>query len=57
MLPYRFTSQESLDDAAACARALGVRYEVVPIATAVEGFEAALRPVFTGLSRDVTEEN
>jgi NAD+ synthase len=57
MLPYRFTSQESLDDAAACAKALGVRYEVVPIATAVEGFEAALRPVFTGLSRDVTEEN
>jgi len=57
MLPYRFTSQVSLDDAAACARALGVRYEVVPIAAAVEGFEAALKPVFTGLARDVTEEN
>ena len=57
MLPYRFTSQVSLDDAAACARALGVRYEVVPIAAGVEGFEAALKPVFTGLARDVTEEN
>ena len=57
MLPYRFTSQVSLDDAAACARALGVRYEVVPIAAAVEGFEAALAPVFSGLPRDVTEEN
>jgi NAD+ synthase len=57
MLPYRFTSQISLDDAAACARALGVRYEVVPIAAAVEGFETALKPVFTGLARDVTEEN
>ena len=57
MLPYKFTSQESLDDAAACAKALGVRYEMLPIASAVEGFEAALIPVFSGLPRDVTEEN
>ena len=57
MLPYKFTSQESLDDAAACAKALGVRYEILPIASAVEGFEAALAPAFGGLRRDVTEEN
>src|SRR6202011_257565 len=30
MLPYRFTSQESLADAARAAKALGVQYEVVP---------------------------
>jgi NAD+ synthase len=57
MLPYKFTSQDSLTDAAACARALGVRYETLPIAPAVQGFETALAPVFSGLSRDVTEEN
>jgi NAD+ synthase len=57
MLPYKFTSQESLDDAAACAKALGVRYETLPIAAAVEGFESALRPIFSGVPRDVTEEN
>src|SRR4249919_2277000 len=57
MLPYKFTSQESLKDAAACTRALGVRYEILPIAAAVEGFEAALAPAFSGLPRDVTEEN
>ena len=57
MLPYKFTSQESLKDAAACARALGVRYETLPIASAVEGFEAALAPAFSGVPRDVTEEN
>jgi len=57
MLPYKFTSRESLDDAAACAKALGVRYEVLPIAPAVEGFEKALAPIFSGLPRDVTEEN
>ena len=57
MLPYKFTSRESLDDAAACAKALGVCYEILPIASAVEGFETALTPVFAGVARDVTEEN
>src|SRR5712691_3886434 len=36
MMPYKFTAQESLDDAAACAKALGVRYQMLPIAPAVE---------------------
>jgi NAD+ synthase len=57
MMPYKFTAQESLDDAAACAKALGVKYQMLPIAPAVEGLEAALAPAFTGLPRDVTEEN
>ena len=48
MLPYRYTSNESLADAAACAEALGVRYDILPIAPAVEGFEAALKPLFAG---------
>src|SRR5271169_282163 len=57
MMPYKFTSQESLDDAAACAKALGVRHEILPIAPAIEGLEKALAAAFTGLPRDVTEEN
>lgn len=57
MLPYRFTSEDSLRDAAAVAEALGVSYEVVPIAPAVEGLEAVLAPLFEGTARDVTEEN
>jgi NAD+ synthase len=57
MMPYKFTAQESLDDAAGCAKALGVRYEILPIAPAVEGFEQVLKPAFTGLQRDVAEEN
>ena len=40
-----------------CAKALGVRYEILPIAAAVEGFEAVLAHAFSGLPRDVTEEN
>lgn len=57
MLPYRYTSTASLDDAQACARALGVRYDTIPIGPAVEGFEAALAPAFQGTNRDITEEN
>jgi len=57
MLPYRFTSQHSLDDAAAIVAALGVHYDIVPIASAVEGLEKALTPLMAGLKRDVTEEN
>lgn len=57
MMPYRFTGQESLTDAAACAAALGVRYDILPIAPAVEGLEQALAPVFAGTERGITEEN
>src|ERR1700742_980657 len=57
MLPFRFTAQVSLDDAAKLASALGIRYEVLPIAQAVNGFEAILSDTFAGLARDITEEN
>jgi NAD+ synthase len=57
MLPYRFTSQQSLADAGAIADAIGLRYDVLPIAPAVTGLEEALAPLTAGLPRDVTEEN
>src|SRR6201999_4312231 len=38
MLPFRSTAQVSLDDAAKLAERLSIRYEVLPIAEAVEGF-------------------
>ncbi len=57
MMPYRYTSNVSVSDAAACAEALGVRYDTLPIAKPVEGFEAALQPLFDALPPDITEEN
>src|SRR4029453_13513622 len=57
MLPYRYTAQQSLDDAAQVAKALGVRYDVGPIEKGGGGLEKALPPGFAGLPRDVTEEN
>jgi NAD+ synthase len=57
MMPYKYTAQISLNDAGACAKALGVRYDILPIAAAVEGSEQVLKPAFSKLPRDVTEEN
>jgi NAD+ synthase len=57
MLPYSFTSNESLADAAACAEALGVRYDILPIHGAVEGLHESLKPLLDGGGPDATEEN
>ena len=57
MLPYRYTSNESLNDAAEIAETLGVRYDIVPIEAPVEGFGGALKPLFDGRKADITEEN
>src|SRR3954453_4367461 len=57
MVPCRFTSQDSLDDAASIAKALGIKYDILPIEKAVLGLEASIGPVFEGLPRDVPEEN
>jgi NAD+ synthase len=57
MMPSRYTSQESLDDAAGCARMLGVRLDTIPIMPAVDGFAEMLAPAFAGRDPDLTEEN
>ncbi len=57
MLPFKYTAQISQDDAAKLSKALGLSYEVLPIADAVNGFEKILSVPFAGLPRDITEEN
>ena len=57
MLPSRFTSQESLDDARECAEAIGCRYETIPIQPAVAGFDEMLAGDFADTEVDITEEN
>ena len=57
MLPSRFTSQESLDDAEACAKALGCRLSTIPIQPAVTGFDDMLAGDFADRDVDLTEEN
>ncbi|MDX8511200.1 NAD+ synthase [Mesorhizobium captivum] len=57
MMPYRYTSKDSLKDAEDCARALGCRYDIVPIFEPVEGFRHALTQLFEGTQEGITEEN
>jgi NAD+ synthase len=57
MLPSKYTSKLSLTDAEACAKALGVSYETIPIAPAVDAFTQMLKPAFKGREPDITEEN
>ncbi|MBE0552943.1 MAG: NAD+ synthase [Rhodobacteraceae bacterium] len=57
MLPSRFTSPHSLEDAAAVARALGTRLDTVPITEAQEAVGGALAPLFEGTDPGITEEN
>src|ERR671912_1283933 len=42
MLPSRYTSEESLEDARECARLLGCHHDVVPIVPAVEAVDRML---------------
>jgi len=57
MMPSPYTSQESLDDAAACAGLLGIACDTLPITPAMDAFAAILAPVFAGRPSDITEEN
>ena len=58
MMPSRFTSQESLDDAAACAKLLGIKYDTISIVPAVNAFAEMLGTgAFEGTKPDTTEEN
>ena len=57
MMPYRYTSEMSLEDAEQQAGVLGVDYQIIPIEGMVESTREALRELFGGLSDGTTEEN
>jgi NAD+ synthase (glutamine-hydrolysing) len=57
MMPSPYTAQMSLDDSREMVRLLGVRYDEISIAPAMEVFATMLAPQFVGLAADTTEEN
>ena len=57
MMPSPYTSQDSLDDAAECAKLLGVQLDEINIKPAMDAFNEMLAPLFAGRGEDVTEEN
>ena len=57
MLPSEYTSQGSLDDAETVAKALGCRYDYVPIAEGRAAITNTLAPLFEGHEPGLAEEN
>ena len=56
-MPGPYSSQGSIDDSAALAKNLGIRFETVPICDIFDSYLNSLKPVFAGRGPDVTEEN
>ncbi|GGC03754.1 NAD+ synthase [Marinobacterium zhoushanense] len=57
MMPFRYTSNISIEDAAEEAQLLGIRHSVISIEPMYESFMSALADEFAGTAMDTTEEN
>jgi NAD+ synthase (glutamine-hydrolysing) len=57
LLPSRYSSKHSLEDALQLVRNLGIRYDIIPIQEPVDSVTNALAPIMGGLPPDITEEN
>ncbi|MEM1114203.1 MAG: NAD+ synthase [Pseudomonadota bacterium] len=57
MMPFRYTAQMSVEDAAEQSRILGVSHKVISIEPIYEAFMASLADEFAGTEVDITEEN
>ena len=57
LLPSKYSSDHSVNDARQLAENLKVQYEIVPIQPAVDRFEESLAPLFTGTFPGIAEEN
>jgi len=56
-MPTQYSSQGSIDDSLAVAKALGIRCLTIPIQKSFETFREQFREIFAGLPEDATEEN
>ena len=57
MMPFRYTADMSIEDAAEQANVMGVEYSAISIEAIFDEFMQSLAPQFEGLSPDITEEN
>ena len=57
LMPSRYSSDHSVNDAVQLAMNLGIEYETIPIQPMVDSFEQSLSGIFSGLKNDITEEN
>ena len=57
LMPSKYSSDHSVDDARGLAENLKIQYDIVNIQSVVDKFEQTLAPLFEGTSAGVTEEN
>ena len=57
MMPSRYTSEMSLEDARQLASNVGVEYSVIEIEPLMQSFDHTLDTLFAGQQKDSTEEN
>jgi NAD+ synthase (glutamine-hydrolysing) len=57
LMPSRYSSDHSVNDAVALSKTLGVHYDIINIEKPFTAFEEVLAPAFNGFNPDVTEEN
>ena len=57
LMPSRFSSHHSVNDAVCLCGNLGVQYDIINIEHPVSSFESLLEPLFRDTERDLTEEN
>lgn len=57
LMPSRYSSDHSIEDALQLAKNLDIQYEIIPIQPMVSSFEQSLSDVFKNLQPDITEEN
>jgi len=57
LMPSKFSSDHSIEDATTLAKNLNIRYDIIKIHDIVDTFNSALSPVFKELNHDIAEEN
>ena len=57
LMPSRYSSEHSVNDAVSLADNLNVRYDIINIEEPFRAFEDVLEPLFAGKTVDITEEN
>jgi len=57
MMPFKFTSDMSVEDAHKLATNLGIKHSIIPIGDIYKSFYTSLEEDFKGQDPDITEEN
>ena len=57
MMPFEYTSDMSIEDAAELANNLGIKHSTIPIGQIYDSFSSSLEDEFSGKEKDITEEN